>query len=85
LQGITDTNYVAENINTVDRFNYAQKREELAERMEEWREKVVIFKERKDEIEIEKYKRNVFLLHKWEILREKVSEITPYIDIAHVI
>ena len=53
--------------------------------MEEWREKVILCKERKDEIEVEKYKRNVFLLHKWEILREKVREIRIYNDIASAI
>jgi len=73
LTNITDVNYVAENINTVDQFSYAQKQDELAERMEIWKEKVIICRERKEDIEVEKYKRNVFLLHRWEILREKVS------------
>ena len=42
--------------------------------MELWREKVELCRERKIEMEIEKYKRKVFLVHKWEILREKRKE-----------
>ena len=64
---------MAENIHTVEGFSYAQKQEELADRMEVWKEKVELCKERKQEIELERYKRNIFLLHKWDILREKVS------------
>ena len=70
-------NYVAENIHTVEGYSYAQKQEELADRMELWKEKVEICKERKQEIELDRYKRNVFLLHKWDILREKVSRQPP--------
>jgi hypothetical protein len=80
-------NYVAENIHTVEGFSYAQKQEELADRMELWKEKVELCKERKQEIELERYKRNIFLLHKWDILREKVSAtllqpLHPYIHIC---
>ena len=66
-------NYVADNIHTVERFSHELRQEELAERMELWREKVEVCRERKMEIELDRYKRNVFLLHKWDILREKVS------------
>jgi hypothetical protein len=30
-------------------------------------------KTRKEEMQLEKYKKKVFLCHKWDILREKVS------------
>jgi len=71
----------------VDQFSYSQKQEELAGRMEVWKEKVIICKERKEEIEIEKYKRNIFLLHKWDILREKVIRFVfhPTFSLANAI
>ena len=52
-----------------------------------WKEKVIICKERKEEIEIEKYKRNIFLLHKWDILREKVIRFVfhPTFSLANAI
>ncbi len=46
--------------------------------MELWKEKVILCKERKEEIEIEKYKKNVFMLHRWEILREKVRSVSNF-------
>jgi len=41
-----------------------------------YQERVDECRTRKEEMQLEKYKKKVFLCHKWDILREKVRIIT---------
>jgi len=71
LGSITSTNYLEENMQTVERW--AHRHDDNRFKMALYHERVDECKQRKEEMLIENYKKKVFLCHKWEILREKVN------------
>lgn len=67
---VNATNFLAKNITE----NYAAKGETTMNKMIAQNERIFDAQAKKEEIEIEKHKMKVFLLHKWSIIRCKKKQ-----------
>lgn len=74
LGHMATNNFIAENVQTLDKYSYHNKEEELHKRMSLYHERAQEAILKKEETEMMTLKRKMFLVHKWSIIRERRKE-----------